>query len=156
MAEPLGGGQPELGGIAADRVGQLRLPADQLVAYPGQHLCGLLLGRLHRNKPHPRPAHRLADRRGIGRIVLPPLNIRLHILRRQQNGLVPECRELASPIMGSSTVGANLAKNGRTARRRSFLRSTGCSAASTPCSWKTFLDVSIPIRLISFMDGSLV
>ena len=37
-----------------------------------------------------------------------------------------------------------------------LLRSTGCSAASTPCSWKKRFDVSIPMRVIFFTDGSLV
>jgi len=48
-----------------------------------QHLCGLLLGGLDRHKAHPRPAHRLADRLGIGGIVLVARHIRLDPLRRQ-------------------------------------------------------------------------
>src|ERR1043166_2592451 len=52
-------------------------------------------------------------------------------------------------------VGGSFAKNSITCRRRSFFRSTGCSLASTPCTTKTLLDVSIPIRIRSFTDGSL-
>ena len=52
-------------------------------------------------------------------------------------------------------VGSSFAKNFSTSWRRSFRRSTTCSASSTPCSWKTLFDVSIPIRAILAMDGSL-
>jgi hypothetical protein len=39
--------------------------------------------------------------------------------------------------------------------RRSFFSRTGLSAASTPCTWKTDLDVSTPTLITSFMDGLL-
>jgi hypothetical protein len=39
--------------------------------------------------------------------------------------------------------------------RRSFLLSTGSSAAFTSCSWKTCFNVSMPIRIIWSTDGFL-
>src|ERR1700688_1042107 len=54
-----------------------------------------------------------------------------------------------------TTVGASAAKNSSTLLRRSLLRRTGSPAAFTPCSTKTLLDVSTPIRISWFTDGSL-
>ena len=59
----------------------------------------LLRLALDRDKAHRGPAHRLADRRRVGRVVLLPPDIGLDILRRHQPDLVPECRELARPVM---------------------------------------------------------
>ena len=63
--------------MATDSVGQLRAIADQPVAHPDQHQARLLLSRLHRHEAHRWPAHRLAKRFGVGRIVLAALDIRL-------------------------------------------------------------------------------
>ena len=52
--------------------------------------CLLLLG-LDRDKAHRRPAHRLADRRRVRRIVLVPPHIRLGISRRDQPHVCPNC-----------------------------------------------------------------
>src|SRR5207302_7635324 len=43
-----------------------------------QHQRRLLFDGLCRHEPHRRPAHRLADRLGIGCVVLVPLDERLH------------------------------------------------------------------------------
>jgi hypothetical protein len=77
MRHPLGGGQAELGGIAADGVGQLRTIADQPIPDADQHQGGLLLSGLHRHEAHRRPAHRLAQRLRVCRIVLAALDVRL-------------------------------------------------------------------------------
>jgi hypothetical protein len=70
-----------LGGIAADAVGQLRAIADQPIPDADQHQGGLLLSCLHRYEAHCRPAHRLAQRFRVRRIVLAALDVRLDQLR---------------------------------------------------------------------------
>ena len=66
------------------RVGQQAPVAHQQQAGPMQHHHALLLRGLHGNKAHGRPAHRLADRLGIGGVVLLPLDVGLHVGRRHQ------------------------------------------------------------------------
>src|SRR4249919_2355860 len=44
--------------------------------------------------------------------------------------------------------GGSLPKNSRICPRLSCFLTTGFPAASTPCTWKTFLAISIPIVLI--------
>jgi hypothetical protein len=68
-----------------------------------QHQNRLLLGALHRHKPHVGALNRLADRLRIGRIVLVALEVGLNILRRHQAHLVPQDLQFASPIMSRST-----------------------------------------------------
>jgi len=53
-----------------------------------QHQHALLFWALQANKAHRRPLNRLADRFGIGRIVLAALDVSLHIVRRHQPHLV--------------------------------------------------------------------
>src|ERR1700687_258334 len=52
------------------------------------------------------------------------------------------------------SVGGSLPKKASSCARRRFRRSTGWSAWSMPCSVKTDLDVSTPMRLYWVMDGS--
>src|SRR5580693_8221377 len=87
---PLGGGKAELTRIATDGVAQLRAIADQPVTYADQHQARLLLSRLHRHEAHRRPAHRLAKRFRVDRIVLAALNVRLDELRCDQLHRMPE------------------------------------------------------------------
>ena len=49
--------------------------AHQKIACPEQHASRLLLLRLHRHETHGRPRCRLADRLGVGRVVLLPLDV---------------------------------------------------------------------------------
>jgi hypothetical protein len=102
LAQPLGGGQSELGGIAADRIGELRAIADQPIAQTDQHQRGLLLGGLDRDEAHRRPAHRLTQRFGIGRIVLAALDVRFDILRRDQPHFVSERLQETRPVVRSA------------------------------------------------------
>ena len=67
--------QPKLRRIAANRIGQLGALADQPVARAGQHLRCLLFGGLGRDEPPCRPAHRLAQRLGVRRVVLAALDV---------------------------------------------------------------------------------
>ncbi len=89
----------ELRQMPAQRIDQHRALTDQKIAGPVQHQRRLLLGCLDRHKPHRGPHHRLADRFRVGCIVLLPLHIRLHILRRHQPYLVTECAQLTRPMM---------------------------------------------------------
>ena len=92
--QALGCHQPELGGMAADRVAHLRAPLQQAVAHPNQHLSRLLLDCLDRHPPlfDLRTAHRLADRLRVGCVVLAAINIGLHVLRRDQHHPCPNAR----------------------------------------------------------------
>ena len=103
LVEPFGCHQPELGGIPADGIAQLRATRDELVAHPHQHQGGLLLGGFHRHRAHARPAHGFADPIGVGRVVLVARDIGLHQLRRQQHRLVPQRPDLPRPVMSSTT-----------------------------------------------------
>ena len=68
-----------------------------------QHEQALLFWALETDKAHRRSLNRLADRFGIGRIVLAPLHISLHVVRRHQPHLVSQRRNLAPPVMGRGT-----------------------------------------------------
>jgi hypothetical protein len=70
MDKPSRRHKAELGRMAADGVGELRAPPNQLLAHPKQHLVGLPRRTLCRDEARPRPAHRLADRLRVGRVVL--------------------------------------------------------------------------------------
>ena len=89
---------------------------------------------LHRHEAHGRALRRLADRFGIRRIVLLPLDERLHVSRRDQPHLVPELADLAGPVMRSGARlhrdnAARLRGEERTASdARSLLRNTGAPA----------------------------
>jgi len=63
------------------------------------HQPALLLGRLDHNEPHGWAPDCLADRLGVGRIVLVALDVGLHILCRHQPNLVAELRQLTHPMM---------------------------------------------------------
>ena len=119
--------------------------------------------RLHRHEPHARPAHRFTQRlrhparrscsasRRASPVAAPSASPRGRAWRSSRAQYC-EAPQASIPI----TVGGSLAKNASTCLRDSFLRNTGCSAASTPCSSKICFDVSIPMRIIWFTDGSLV
>jgi hypothetical protein len=66
------------------------LVPDQPIAHPNQHEGGLMLRRSDRHEAHGRPAHGLADRLGIGRIVLAALDIRFGQLGRDQLHLIAQ------------------------------------------------------------------
>jgi hypothetical protein len=68
-----------------------------------QHHHALLLHGFHGNKAHGRPAHRLANRLSVGRIVLLAFDVGLHVARRHQPDIVPECAQLACPIVPGGT-----------------------------------------------------
>src|SRR3954470_14256953 len=90
MSLPLGGCEAEFARIAADSVAQLGAIVDQPVTHADQHQGGLLIRRFHRYEAHCRPAHRLAQRFRIRRVVLAALDIWFDQLRRDQLHRMPE------------------------------------------------------------------
>jgi hypothetical protein len=82
-----------------ERVCQHRLPPDQQCPRAMQHENSLLIGALDRDKPHVRPAHRLANCLRIRGVVLSTLDIGLHVSRRHQLYSVPKLCKFAPPIM---------------------------------------------------------
>ena len=66
----------------AQRVDRHGALADQQVARPVQHQGALLGHALDRHEAHVRPRDRLGDRRRIGRVVLLPLHVGLHVTGR--------------------------------------------------------------------------
>src|SRR5215211_5654669 len=100
---PLGGYKAELTRMATNGVGQLRAIADQPVTYTNQHQGRLLLGRFHRNEAHCRPAHRLAKRFRIRRIILAAFEIRFDQLRCDQLHCMPEGLQQPRAMMACTT-----------------------------------------------------
>lgn len=90
---------PELGKMGADRVYHASLLLNEQMARPVEHQAGLLLGCLRLHEPHVRPRHCLADRLGVGGIVLLPLDVELHVGRRHQSHRMAQRLELARPMM---------------------------------------------------------
>src|SRR3954447_18665015 len=90
MSLPLGGCEAEFARIAADSVAQLGTIADQPVTDADQHQGGLLLRRFHRYEAHCWPAHRLAKRFGIRRVILAAFEVWFDQLRRNQFHRMPE------------------------------------------------------------------
>ncbi len=64
---------------------------------------GLLLLALDRYEAHGWPLHRLADRLGVGPIVLATLDVGLHVARRHQTHLMTELADLARPVVCAGT-----------------------------------------------------
>ena len=97
---PLRSHNAELGQMRPQGIDYLGPLPHQKVARPMQHQPALLLDRFDLHKPHGRPPHRLADRLGVGGIVLVALDIGLHVFRRHQSHLVAKLRQFTRPIMG--------------------------------------------------------
>ena len=72
VRDALGGGMAILGQMAPQGVDGLGALAHEQVARAEHHAAGLLLFVLHRREPHARPLRGLADRLGVGRVVLLP------------------------------------------------------------------------------------
>ena len=75
------------------------LRAHQQIARAVLHQLSLLFRRFDLHETHGRASHRLADRLGIGRVVLVALDVGLHVLRRHQTNLVTELGQLPRPIV---------------------------------------------------------
>src|SRR5258708_31686179 len=77
--------------MGTDRIDHCGLLPDEEMARAMEHQAALLLGRLGRHKPHVGPADRLADRLGVGGIVLLPLDVGFHVRSEEHTS------ELQSP-----------------------------------------------------------
>src|SRR4051794_18411614 len=106
MSLPLSRCEAEFARIAADSVAQLGAIADQPVTNADQHQGGLLLRCFHQYEAHCRPAHRLAKRFSIRRIILAALDIRFDQLRRDQLHRMPEGLQKPCTMM-ARTAGFN-------------------------------------------------
>src|SRR5215212_2744798 len=87
----------------AERVDGLRALADQKVPRAEHDGCGLLVRTLAGNKAHSEPLSGLADRFGIGHVVLLPLDERLHVRRRDETDRMAELGDLTPPVVGAAT-----------------------------------------------------
>ena len=93
---PLSSHNAELRHMRPQSIDQLGPLTHQKVARAMQHQLTLLLDRFDLNKTHGRPPYRLADRLGVGGIVLVALDVGLHVFRRHQPHLVAKlCRSRA-------------------------------------------------------------
>jgi hypothetical protein len=90
---------PELGKIGPDCIDYSGLPADEQMACTVEHQAALLLGRLGWYKPDVRPGDGLANGLCVSRIVLLPLDVWLHMGRRDQPHGVTQCLQFARPMV---------------------------------------------------------
>ena len=77
--------------------------ADQSFTHPVQCLQVELVGGLRRHKLHRRSLHCLGDRLRVAEVVLLPLRIGPHVLRRHQPGIVTKRPELPAQMMRTDT-----------------------------------------------------
>lgn len=96
----------------------------------------------------------------IGSIVFVALHIRLDVAGRHRAHVMPERADLTRPEMRSPArlhpdrTRRKGGKNIATWLRRKRRQITTFPAASTPWSWKTCFAISMPMVVISLMDGS--
>lgn len=91
--------QSEFAQQAANLMGLRGSGLHQPLPHPVQRQHRLLINGLERHEAHGGPDHRLADRFGIGRIVLVGLAVRLDELRRHQLDRMAEPLQLVRPVM---------------------------------------------------------
>ncbi len=95
----------------AQRVDGLGALADEQLTRPVHHESRLLLLGLDRDEAHARPGHGLADRLGVGRVVLAALDVGLDVVRGHEAHIVPERPNLACPMVrGSARLHAHQAR----------------------------------------------
>src|SRR5258706_13812364 len=90
---------PELGKMGPNCIDHRGLLTDEQMAGAVEHQAALLLGGLGRYKPHVGPGDCLANGLCVSRIVLLPLDVGLHIGRRDQPHGVTQCLQLARPVV---------------------------------------------------------
>src|SRR3954451_7231726 len=103
MNRSFGGDHAELGQVTAERVDGLGALANQQVPRAKHDGGGLLVRALEGNKAHSGPLSGLADRLGIGHVVLLPLDEGLHVRRRDETDRVAELGNLTPPVVGART-----------------------------------------------------
>src|SRR5260370_2944635 len=85
--------------MGADRINHRGLLPDEEMARAMEHQAALLFRRLGRHEPDVGSGDRLADRLGVGGIVLLPLDVGLHVGRRHQPHGMADRLELARPVV---------------------------------------------------------
>src|SRR6202035_337709 len=90
---------PELGKMGPDCIDHRGLLTDEQMTGAVEHQATLLLGGLGWHEPHVGPGDRLANGLRISRVILLPLDVRLHIGRRYQPHLVAQRLQLARPMV---------------------------------------------------------
>src|SRR5215210_3810820 len=103
MDRPFSSDHAKLGQVTTERIDGLGALANQQVPRAEHDGCGLLVRALEGYKAHGGALSGLADRLGIGHVVLLSLDERLHVRRRDQLHRVAELGDLAAPIMSAAT-----------------------------------------------------
>src|SRR3954451_22807371 len=103
MDRSFGGDHPELGQVAPERIDGLGALENQQVPRAEHDGCGLLVRALEGYKAHGGTLSGLADRFGIGHVVLLSLDERLDVSRRDQLHRVAKLGDLAAPVVGAAT-----------------------------------------------------
>src|SRR6478752_1358731 len=93
---------PELGKMGPDCIDLRGLLTDKQMARAVQHQATLLLWSLGWHEPHVGLGDRLANGLRVSRVILLPLDVRLHIGRRYQPHLVTQRLQLARPMVRRS------------------------------------------------------
>ena len=89
----------KLGKVGADRVDHRGLLADEQMPRTVEHQTGSAGQPSSSGRTAWSASHRLANRLGIGGIVLLAFHIRLHVGWRHQSNRVTECLQLARPVV---------------------------------------------------------
>ncbi|SHH82039.1 hypothetical protein SAMN05443551_3235 [Marivita hallyeonensis] len=98
-ANSLGNHNSKFGEQTAQQIADLSALANDEITRAMKEQNALLLFRFDRNKPHGRACHGFADRFGIGGIRFAALDVRLHVIGRDQTDVMPECAQLARPLV---------------------------------------------------------
>src|SRR5688500_6486676 len=85
--------------MAADSIDDLGALAYRHLADPVDHQHLLLLRALDGHEAHSGPGHGLADRLGIGSVILVSLDVWPHVLSRHEAHLMAHAEEQAPPMV---------------------------------------------------------
>jgi len=97
LPRPLSRNNTKLGEVCPDSIQDHRALWHQQFARPVQYDNTLLL-LCNRDKTHVRPCNCLADRLGVGSVVLLPFHIRLHVSRRDQSDFMTKRSNLSTQL----------------------------------------------------------
>ena len=149
-----GGDGAELRKMPAQRIDRRRPPPDEVIACPVQRRHRLPRLALHRDEAHPRALNRLAAGLGIARVMLVPLGVGPHVLRRHQADIVAELRQAprsamrVGPSLEPDQAGATLRHFRKERRTRQAVFRTAPPCTSTPWAPNTLFAMSMPITVM--------